>query len=66
MGESWEKRRLESGLEREKYYFFDSNYQNVRFLFQMVSYDEESLTWVFCLSWKCLKNQIWDRKEIDF
>jgi len=40
----------------EKCYFFDFGHQNVRFLFQMVPYNEGSLTWVFFyLPWKCLK-----------
>jgi len=44
LGERRERKWLESGLEREKYHFFDSGHQNIRFLFQIVSYDEGSLT----------------------
>jgi hypothetical protein len=39
-----ERKWLESSLEREKYHFFNSDHQNVRFLFQVVPYDGESLT----------------------
>jgi hypothetical protein len=44
VGEMRERKWLESSLEREKYHFFNSDHQNVRFLFQVVSYDGGSLT----------------------
>jgi hypothetical protein len=44
VGEMRERKWLESSLEREKYHFFNSDHQNVRFLFQVVPYDGESLT----------------------
>jgi hypothetical protein len=47
----WEEREREriAGIRprERKCHFFDTGHQNVRFLFQMVPYDEESLTWVF-------------------
>jgi hypothetical protein len=36
-----------SGIEREKYRCDDFNHQNSRFLFQMISYDEKSLNYMF-------------------
>jgi len=43
-----EKKWLESDLKRERYHFNDFSYQlNVKFLFQMVPYDEGSLNWLF-------------------
>ena len=43
-----ERERMAGIRPRErKCHFFDTGHQNVRFLFQMVPYNEESLTWVF-------------------
>jgi len=47
LGVREEKKWLESDLRRERYHFNDFSYQNVKFLFQMVPYDEGSLNWLF-------------------
>jgi hypothetical protein len=47
MGAEREREDGRNPTRERKCHFFDIGHQNVRFLFQMVSYDEESLTWVF-------------------
>jgi hypothetical protein len=42
-----ERRERGDGLKGEKHHFFDSDYQNVRVLFQMVAYNDGSLALVF-------------------
>jgi hypothetical protein len=42
-----ERRERGDGLKGEKHHFFDSDYLNVRVLFQMVAYNDGSLALVF-------------------
>lgn len=44
VGERRKRKWPESGLEKERCYFNDSDNKNITLLFQIVSYDEESLT----------------------
>jgi hypothetical protein len=44
VGERRKRKWPKSGLEKEKCYFNDSDNKNITFLFQIISYDEESLT----------------------